>query len=184
MFRNRDVLIKDQIEILGSVHWITDPDLFFSGAQDSNSKVIFLCFFTCYFACYLLYVHLHQSFWSFFQWCSRCEQNIVFLCFFACYLLYEHLHHSSKITSQEERELYKYILCQAPPSFSGCGSFERMARPSIHLRGHASLPHSHSLQASAKRGAGLRVMNRIEWRHNSSYLLAQAVYMAPPHPGV
>ncbi len=30
----------------------------------------------------------------------------------------------------------------------------------------------------------LRVMNRIEWRHNSSYLLAQAVYMAPPLPGV
>ncbi len=48
---------------------------------------------------------------------------------------------------------YIYILCKAPPSFSGCGSLERRARPSIHLRGHASLPHSHSLQASAQ-GAG------------------------------
>ncbi len=72
MFRIRGILRR--IQILGSVHWITDPDpaldptpapdpdpaLFVSGLQDANKKKGF--FLLRFFAYNLLSVlHLHQS---------------------------------------------------------------------------------------------------------------------------
>jgi hypothetical protein len=42
VFRIRDILIRIRIRILGSVHWITDPDpdssLFGIGFSDANQK--------------------------------------------------------------------------------------------------------------------------------------------------
>jgi hypothetical protein len=56
MFRIRDNLISDPDPILGSSHWITDPDppLFGNGFQDANKKMSFLKVFLAYF---LMKVH-------------------------------------------------------------------------------------------------------------------------------
>jgi hypothetical protein len=44
VFRIRNNLIR--ILILGSVHWITDPDIFISGFKDNNKNNFFIIVFT------------------------------------------------------------------------------------------------------------------------------------------
>jgi hypothetical protein len=88
VFRIRDILIR--IRILGSVHWITDPDPdtgtahFGNGFQDTKKIVFFQVFF-----CFILavqYVDVTSVFkdnMALISHNSRLE-NMVYLNFFAC----------------------------------------------------------------------------------------------------
>ncbi len=61
VFQIRDILRWILIRILGSVHWITGPDLgtlYISGFKDANEKLLFFWLITVR---YVVYVHLHQS---------------------------------------------------------------------------------------------------------------------------